>query len=152
MTPRVDLNDLVASVKSQRAPGNYFTMGLVIRKKGTDYPGITDIRDTLPEHSFLEVDTETDSENITSFFKNALEGKTWILIYLAEGTLPRLLLEQLLRLKNTNTVLIQGKNMEETFFGRQSAETRVMVVIDEENIAKVDYPGFLSIFGPIVDL
>lgn len=152
MIPKTSIHDFIASVKSQKAPGNYYTSGLIIRKKGTDNLGVQDIGDALAEYIFLEVDEGIKDTTILEHFKKAFEEKRWLFIYLADGTLPKLLREQLSRIKDSNTVFIQGQSVEDTFFGNQPDQSRIVVLIDEENIAKVDYPQFLGLFGPIIEV
>ncbi len=152
MIPKASIHDFIASVKSQKAPGNYYTSGLIIRKKGTDNLGVSDIGDSLSEYIFLQVDESIQDKIILEHFKKVFEEKKWLFIHLADGILPKLLREQLSRLKDSNTVFIQGQSVEDTFFGNLPDQTRIVVLIDEENIAKVDYPQFLGLFGPIIEV
>lgn len=152
MTPKVNLQDFIAAVKLQRAPGNYKTSGLIIRRKGTDNLSIQDIRDSLPAHVFLEVDSSTEDNNITTHLKQAFEERKWLFIYLADGSLSKLLREQLSRLKDSNAVFIQGKSKDENFFCDLPENSRVIVLIDEGSVAKVEYPDFLGLFGPVIEV
>src|SRR3989344_4355523 len=129
MIPKASIHDFIASVKSQKTPGNYYTSGLIIRKKGTDNLGVSDIGDTLAEYIFLEVDESIKDTAILEHFKNVFEEKKWLFIYLADGILPKLLREQLSRIKDSNTVFIQGQEVEDTFFGNLSEHTRIVVLI-----------------------
>lgn len=152
MIPKISIHDFIASIKSQRAPGNYHTSGLIIRRKGTDNLGVQDIGDSLAEYILLEVDESTQDTTILEHFKKAFEEKKWLFIHLADGTLPKLLREQLSRLKDSNTVFIQGQAVEDTFFGNLPDQSRIVVLVDEENIAKINYPQFLGLFGPIIEV
>lgn len=152
MIPKASIHDFITSVKSQKAPGNYHTSGLIIRKKGTNNLGVSDIGDSLPEYIFLEVDEGIQEKILLEHFKKALEEKKWLFIYLADGNLSKLLREQLSRLKDSNTVFIQGQSVDDTFFGNLPDQLRIVVLIDEENIVKVDYPQFLGLFGPIIEV
>lgn len=152
MVPKISIHDFIASIKSQKAPGNYHTSGLIIRKKGTDNLGVSDIGDSLSEYIFLEVNEGIQDKTILEHFKKAFEEKKWLFIHLADGTLSKLLREQLSRLKDSNTVFIQGQSVEDTFFGNLPDQSRVVVLIDEENMAKVNYLQFLGLFGPIIEV
>lgn len=150
--PKANIHDFIASIKSQKTPGNYHTSGLIIRKKGTDNLGVEDIGDSLSEYIFLEVNEGIQDRTILEHFKNAFEVKKWLFIYLADGILPKILREQLSRVKDSNTVFIQGQEVENTFFGNLPDQSRIVVLIDEENIAKINYPQFLGLFGPIIEV
>ncbi len=150
--PKTTINDFVLSVKSQRTAGNYFTSGLIIRKKGTDSSTVQDIKDMLPHHIFFEATDHTNNESVTSSIRNAFEGKKWLFIYLSDGSLPVLLREQLARLKDSNAIFIQGKTQEDTFFADQTDETRIVVFIDEDNIEKINEEGFLNLFGAVIEI
>lgn len=152
MIPKTSIHDFVTSIKFQKYPGNYHTSGLIIRKKGTDNLGVSDIGDALSEYIFLEIDEGIQDKTILEHFKKAFEEKKWLFIHLADGALSKLLREQLSRLKDSNTVFIQGQSVEDTFFGNLPDQSRVVVLIDEENIAKINYPQFLGLFGPIIEV
>lgn len=149
--PKINLSDFADVLIKERFSGDYFVLGLIIRK-GDNAPSIKEISSQLPENIAVEISGETDDYKIISGFKNAFENKKWILVSLKDGYLSPLWREQLTRLRYSNLIFIQGKTAETTFYAEQPKEARVVVVIDEKNMENINYPKFLNLFGPIMEI
>ena len=149
--PKINLSDFADVLIKQRSSGGYFVLGLIIRK-GDNAPSIKEISSQLPENIAVEFSGETDDSKIISGFKNALENKKWILVSLKDGRLSPLWREQLARLRDSNSIFIQGKTADNAFYAQQPEEGRIVVVIDEKNIENVNYPEFLNLFGPVMEI
>ena len=149
--PKITLPDFIDVLEKERGQGNYAVSGLIIRKSDTS-PAIDEIGKQLPENTVVEISKDSTDQQLRSEFQKAFESKTWLVVHLSDGTLPLEWRDQLIRLRNSNMVFIQGKTVEETFFANQPEEMRVVVVIDEKHIESLDYSEFLSLFGPIIEL
>ncbi len=147
---KVDLKDFLEVVKKERSYGMYVT-GLVIRKS-SDAPTIEDIARTAHNAVTVTIARNTADGDILTKFRGAFENHTWLVIHLSDGSLPPLWREQLSRLRDSNSIFVQGRTASETFFAEQSADTRVIAVIDEQYVDVVEYPLFLSLFGPVAEL
>lgn len=149
--PEINLSDFADALTKERASGGYFVSGLIIRK-GDNSPSIKEISGQLPENIAVEISRKADDSKIINEFKNAFENKKWISISLNDGYLSPLWREQLTRLRDSNSIFIQGKTAETTFYAEQPKEARVFVVIDEKNMDNVNYSDFLNLFGPIMEI
>lgn len=149
--PEINLSDFADALIKERASGGYFVSGLIVLK-GDDAPSIKEISSQLPENIAVEISRKIDDSKIINEFKNAFENKKWILVSLNDGYLSPLWREQLTRLRDSNSIFIQGKTAETTFYAEQPEEARVAVVIDEKNMENVNYPDFLNLFGPIMEI
>ncbi len=149
--PKINLSDFADILTKERALGGYFVSGIIIRK-GDNAPTIKEIASQLPENIVVEISEKADDSKIISEFKNAFENKKWVLIFLEDGHLSLLWREQLTRLRDSNSVFIQGKTVDSTFYAKQPEETRVAVVIDEKNMENINYPEFLNLFGPVMEI
>lgn len=149
--PKISLKEFAEVVDRERALGNYFVAGLIIRKNEKSKT-INEIQKELPEGVLVEVSSKSENQEILSKLKNAFDNQKWLIVYLSDGALSPLWREQLMRLRNSNAVFIQGETVEDTFYAKQSEKTRLIVVIDDKNIKNVDYDGFLNLFGPVIEI
>jgi len=148
---QVSIKEFGEIVKNERAQGGYFVNGLVIRKSDNPFD-IKKIITDLPENILCEISQNSDDKKIVSQIKSAFENKKWLIFYLSDGVLLPAWREQLMRLRNSNHVFIQAKSFADTFFAEQPKETRIVAVIDEKNIKEVEYPQFLNLFGPVIEM
>lgn len=146
---KVTLHDFLQTVEKERSYGMYVT-GLIIRK-GAAAPAVEEIAGAQSAVVARIAEGASDAD-ILAKFREAFTGKRWLVLDLADGTLPPLWREQFSRLRNSNAVFVQGKTPEETFFAEQTADTRVVAVIDEQHLDAIEYPAFLNLFGPVAEL
>ncbi len=148
---KISLEEFAEVVTREKAPGNYFVSGLIIRgdKKAKS---IEEIQKNLPVSVLVEINKKSDDKEILSDFKAAFDSQKWLVIYLSDGALSTLWREQLTRLQNSNEVFIQGETTEDTFYAKQPENTRGIVVIDDKNIKNLNYEGFLNLFGPVIEI
>ncbi len=144
------LKDFLQTVEKERSYGMYVT-GLVIRK-GTDAPAVVDIAKEVRGAVVVQITRDVADADILAAFREAFEKRQWLVIHLADGSLPPLWREQLSRLRDSNSIFVQGKTATDTFFAEQSGDTRVIAVIDEQHLDSVEYPSFLNLFGPVAEL
>lgn len=162
--PKISLREFAEVVSREKAPGNYFVLGLIIRQdpkgshQGKTYgtgkksKPIEEIQKELPDSILVEINSKSDNKEILSRFKSAFDNQKWLVIYLNDGALSPLWREQLTRLQNSNAIFIRGETVENTFYAKQSENTRVVVVIDNKNIKNVNYESFLNLFGPVIEI
>jgi len=148
---QVSIKEFGEIIKNERAQSGYFVNGLVIRKSGSPFD-IKKIIADLPENILCEISQNSDDKKIISQIKSAFENKKWLIFYLSDGVLLPAWREQLMRLRNSNHIFIQAKSFADTFFAEQPKETRIVAVIDEKNIKEVEYPQFLNLFGPVIEM
>ncbi|MBI5306433.1 hypothetical protein HZB04_02525 [Candidatus Wolfebacteria bacterium] len=149
--PKISLSDFADVLIKERALGNYFVSGLIIRKDD-NVQTIKETSSQLPENIIVEISEKSDDSEIISGFKSAFENKKWILVSLKDGHLSPLWREQLTRLRDSNSIFIQGETAETTFYAEQPEETRIAVVVDEKNIKDINYSEFLNLFRPITEI
>lgn len=162
--PKISLKEFAEIVSREKAPGDYFVSGLIIRqdakrsRQGKTYgtgkksKPIEEIQKELPDSVLVEINSKSDDKEILSRFKSAFDNQKWLVVYLSDGALSPLWREQLTRLRDSNVIFIQGKTVEDTFYAKQQENTRVVVVIDNKNIKNVNYENFLNLFGPVIEI
>lgn len=147
---KLNLTDFIDAVEKER-PNGMFVPGLVIRKCATSST-VEDIVRGTPGAVIAEIAKGVANSEILNKFREAFEKNKWLVLHLSDGSLSPLWREQLSRLRDSNTVFIQGKTAEDTFFAEQSEGMRILVVIDDQHIDAVEYPAFLNIFGPVTEI
>jgi hypothetical protein len=145
-----DLADFIDAVEKER-PNRMFVSGLVIRKSVTS-PTVEEIARGTPGAVIVEIAKGVADSDVLNTFREAFEKNKWLVVHLSDGSLPSLWREQLSRLRDSNTVFIQGKTAEDTFFAEQSEDMRVLAVIDDQHVDAVEYPTFLNLFGPVTEV
>lgn len=147
---KFDLKDFLQTVEKERSYGMYVT-GLIIRKS-SDAPTVEGIAREAQNAVVANISRDATDTDVLTKFRETFENHTWLLIHLSDGSLPPLWREQFSRLRDSNSIFVQGKTAADTFFAEQSADTRVIAVIDEPHVDIVEYPLFLSLFGPVAEL
>ena len=148
--PKVTIKDLVDSIETQRN-NNQFTLGLIVRTKEKSLTA-DELSKQLPANILVEINKNSNDEEILSGLKKAFAEKKWLVIHLSDGTLTPLWREQLTRLRDSNSIFIQGKIAEQTFFSAQPMQMRVVAVIDNNDMKKITYPQFLNLFGAVLEV
>jgi len=149
--PKISLEEFVEVLQKERIYG-YFVSGLIIRKNQKS-PTVSQIIEKLPDSVVIEISKDKDDTEILKLLKEAFEKKKWLVFHLVDGYLSPLWREQLTRLRDGNKVFVMaGKVTEDPFFAKQPEEMRVVVIIDEINIKNINYPEFLNLFGPIIEI
>jgi len=148
--PKISLEEFAEALQRERIYG-YFVSGLIIRKNQKS-PDVSQIIEKMPDSVVIEISKDKDDTEILKLLKEAFEKKKWLVFHLVDGSLSPLWREQLTRLRDSNSVFVQGKNVESTFFANQPEEMRVIAIINEENIKNINYPEFLNLFGPIIEI
>lgn len=145
---KVTLDEFLQAVDKERSYGMYVT-GLIIRKSASA-PTADDV---LRAQSAVvaRIAQGVSDADILSKFREAFDGKRWLVVHLADGTLSPLWREQFSRLRDSNSIFVQGKTPEDTYFAEQPAETRIVAVIDEARLDAIEYPQFLNLFGPVAE-
>lgn len=148
--PQIELDEF-GNVLFQQRLHNQFITGLIIRKSNSS-KSVEEIRQYLPDAILIKINKDQDDSEILAALKEAFSARKWIIFHLEDGALSPLWREQLSRLSDSNSVFIQGDSLETSFFADQPDEMRVVVVIDEENIANVNYDEFLALFKNIIEV
>lgn len=147
---KLNLADFIDAIEKER-PNGMFVLGLVIRKSATS-PTVEEIARGTPGAVIVEIAKGVADSDVLNTFREAFEENKWLVLHLSDGSLPSLWREQLSRLRDSNSVFIQGKTAENTFFAEQSEGIRVLAVIDDQHVEAVEYPAFLNLFGPVTEV
>lgn len=148
---KINLEEFIEAVQKEKL-NNSPVSGLIVLKNKEMSEVISELVQKIPSSVVCEISKDSKDQDILESFKNAFKNKKWLFVQLTDGTLSPLWREQLTRMRDSNAVFIQGKTFEETLFATQPEEMRLVVIVEEKNIKNINYPEFLNLFGPLLEI
>lgn len=149
--PQLTVQDLIQDLELVNSQGGYNATGLIIRKDNKS-ASVQDIVKQLSKNVVLDINAKSDDKKLVSELKKAFKAGKWLVIHLSDGSLSPLWREQLMRLRDSNSVFIQGDGVKDTYYAEMSPDMRAVVIISNSDISKTKYDGFMQLFGPVLEV
>lgn len=138
--------------KVLHSPGDLCDLGLII----SDKIKINDLIDLTPYPEKVEVfdlSEKGSSDEFVNKLGECFKNKKWSLVELKDGYLPGGIYNQLRILSVQNRLQISDlADGQEIIDLRMLEESRIVFLINQENLSKINNTDFIKLFGPVIKI
>jgi len=138
--------------KVLHSPGDLCDLGLII----SDKIKINDLIDLTPYPERVEVFNLSEKNSPDEFLNKLVEcfkNKKWSLVELKDGYFPSTIYNPLRILSIQNRLQISDlTGKQEAIDLRIPEESRIIFLIDQENLSKINNTDFIKLFGPVIKI
>lgn len=138
--------------KVLHSPGNLCDLGLII----SDKIKINDLIDLTPYPERVEVFNLSEKNGSDEFVNKLVEcfkNKKWSLVELKDGYLPSIIYNQLRILSAQNRLQVPDlAGKQEVIDLKMPEESRIVFLINQESLSKINNTDFIKLFGPVIKI
>ena len=99
----------------------------------------------------IDLDTQTDPYSIVSLLQDCAKRARWCRINLLDGSMPGRVYNQLRQLSTTGHLdVVQGAADGKEKNVKWPSGAKVVIVVNESVLKKIQEPTFLNLFGPVL--
>lgn len=132
----------------------FWDLGLIVKGEKIKIKEIMKFLPQKIEAETFRFNNDLIPDDMFRFIIKIFQDKKWGIIELEDGFLPSKAYNQLRLLSNMNRMQILdmiGEGDEEININ-QPNESRLIIIIDHDNLPKIKIPTFLRLFGPVLYL